>query len=213
MKDLRRCGPHAYIKIEDPGDISDLTIFGDMDEIAPSGTGFDFFRGLGIIGYAKTFKIWLRKFPRPVFIAALDKNVIISWVFIERWEETAKDGSPVWVLRAIETMPLYRRRRIGYRLLLLGLQQTMGYMITKPLTIDAERFFRRAGFMEEKEFSSPPIDLSRHPGYVILPPYRKKKLLDEIERFFRPVSEEEDALALIDAYTIHIRAQGDKTGQ
>ncbi|MEW5937630.1 MAG: hypothetical protein AB1665_07420 [Candidatus Thermoplasmatota archaeon] len=213
MRELRRCGPHSYIKIEDPNEISSFTIFGDMDELASPGTGFEFFRGLGIIGYAKTFKIWLRKFPRPVFIAAVDRGVMISWVFIEAWGETARDGSPVWVLRAIESLPTYRRRRIGYRLLLLGLQQTMGYMITKPLTPDADRFFRRAGFMDEKEFSTPPIDLSRHPGYLILPPYRRKKLLDEMERFFKFVPEGEEALARLDAYTTAIEGGGDRKGQ
>jgi hypothetical protein len=181
---LRRCGHQTYVKLEEASEVSSYRIVGEDVETRFAGGGFDFFRGLGIIGYEKTFKIWLRKFPRPVFIVAVEGTSIVSWVFVEEWPETASDGSPVYVLRAIETIPSLRKRRIGLRLLMLGLQQTVGYMVTKPLTHDAERFFMRAGFMNEKELKRPAIDLSRHPGYLVLPPFKKMALLADMERYF-----------------------------
>ena len=184
MKVLRRCGPQTYVKLEEASEVSKYKVVGEDADTRFAGGGFDFFRGLGIIGYEKTFKIWLRKFPRPVFIVAVEGANIISWVFIEEWPETASDGSPVYVLRAIETIPSMRKRRIGLRLLMLGLQQTVGYMLTKPLTHDAERFFRRSGFMDEKELKKTPIDLSRHPGYLVLPPFKKTTLLADVEKYF-----------------------------
>jgi hypothetical protein len=191
LRELRRCGPHVYLKLEDAGEVGLFTVRGEMDDFSPPGGGFEFFRGLGIIGYANTFKIWLRKFPRPIFIVCAENNQIISWVFIEEWPEMARDGSPVWVLRAIETLPSFRKRKIGYRLLLLGLSQTVGYLITKPLTADADRFFRRSGFMDEREFRSMPMDLSKHPGYLMLPPFRKTKLMTEIDKYFIPAGSPE----------------------
>jgi hypothetical protein len=184
LKVLRRCGPQTYIKLEEASEVGKFKVVGEDTDSRFSGGGFDFFRGLGIIGYEKTFKIWLRKFPRPIFIVAVEEGNIISWVFIEEWPETASDGSPVYVLRAIETIPSMRKRRIGKRLLMLGLQQTVGYMLTKPLTHDAEQFFRRAGFMDEKELKKSPIDLNRHPGYLVLPPFKKNLLMADFEKYF-----------------------------
>ena len=151
-----------------------------------AGGGFEFFRGLGIIGYRNTFKMWLRKFPRPIFIVAVKGRNIVSWVFIEEWDDIARDGSSVWVLRAIETIVPLRKTKIGHRLLMLGAKHSVGYLITKPLTPEASRFFQRAGFMELAEFRKPPVDLSRNPGYMILPPFKKNKLVEGIQRFFAP---------------------------
>jgi hypothetical protein len=184
VKVLRRCGPQTYVKLEEASEVSSYKIVGEDADTRFAGGGFDFFRGLGIIGYEKTFKIWLRKFPRPIFIVTVEGTSIVSWVFIEEWPETASDGSPVYVLRAIETIPAMRKRRIGLRLLMLGLQQTVGYMVTKPLTHDAERFFMRAGFMNEKELRKPAIDLSKHPGYLVLPPFKKNELMEGMEKYF-----------------------------
>jgi hypothetical protein len=182
--ELAKGGDLIFYKFEDASDISKFHIVG-IEEGRFSGGGFEFFRGLGIIGYEKTFKIWLRKFPRPVFIAATKGHTIVSWVFIEEWlEEPALDGMAVWVLRAIETIPPERQRKIGYRLVILGAQQSVGYLITKPLTPEAERFFRKAGFMSPKEFRKPPMDLTGHPGYLILPPYKKSELLDQMSNYF-----------------------------
>jgi len=166
-----------YLKFEEAQEI-------DKYNVPQYTNGFEFFRGLGVVDYVKTFKAWLRKFPRPIFIAGIEHNTIIAWVFIENWEKPAKDGEPVYVLRAIEVLPAYRNKKIGFRLLLLGSLFVVGYLITKPLTAEAKRFFKKNGFMEEAEFRRVPIDLTAHPGYLILPPFRRKMLLESIEAYF-----------------------------
>jgi hypothetical protein len=178
MLELARSGELIFFKIEDASEINKFRILG-MEDGRFSGGGFEFFRGLGIIGYEKTFKIWLRKFPRPIFIIAVKAGEVISWVFMEEWEDSANDGMAIWVLRAIETLPSMRKKKIGYKLLMLSVQQCTGYMVTKPLTPEAHKFFRDAGFMEPAEFKKPPFDLSRHPGYIILPPYKKVALIEK----------------------------------
>ena len=185
LQSLGRSGDIEYLKLEDASEIDRFHIVG-VEEGDLAGGGFEFFRGLGIIGYRNTFKMWLRKFPRPVFIVAVKNRNIVSWVFIEEWDSSAKDGSAVWVLRAIETIVPLRKHRVGYRLMMLGAKHSVGYLITKPLTPEASRFFKRAGFMELEEFRKVPIDLSRNPGYVILPPFQKIKLMNGMERYFSP---------------------------
>ncbi|MCX8174455.1 MAG: GNAT family N-acetyltransferase [Thermoplasmata archaeon] len=179
MRLLKKSGNIVYLKLEEPAEI-------DKYSVPQYGVnkGFEFFRGLGVIDYARTFKSWLRKFPRPVFIAAVENNTVVGWVFIEEWENCAKDGGPVHVLRAIEVLPGYRNTKIGFRLLLLGLLFVVGYMITKPITPEARRFFKKYGFMEEAEFRRVPVDLSSHTGYLILPPFRRKMLLESMSAYF-----------------------------
>jgi GNAT superfamily N-acetyltransferase len=182
--ELARGGDLVFYKFEEASEVNKFRILG-VDDGRFSGGGFEFFRGLGIIGYEKTFKIWLRKFPRPVFIAAVRGTDVVSWVFLEEWEMPAYDGMAVWVLRAIETLPSLRKKKIGYRLLILAAQQCFGYLITKPLTPEADKFFRDAGFMSTHEFKKPPLDLSKHPGHLILPPYRKSRLLEQLSNYFK----------------------------
>ena len=193
MKELCRAGKIVYFKLEESSEVDKYRIFVRKEEFKPedkakaaeeSGGGFEFFRGLGIADYKQLFKIWLRKFPRPILLVAAENMRIISWVYIEEWFDTALDGSSAYVLRAIETVPALRGKRIGFRLLMLGLHETPGYMITKPLSEAAERFFKRAGFMEESEFRRPPVDLSKHCGYLILPPYRKQMVLKNMTEYF-----------------------------
>ncbi len=184
MQELAKSSDLIFYKLEDASEVNKFRILG-MEDGRFSGGGFEFFRGLGIIGYEKTFKIWLRKFPRPIFIIAVKSNDIVSWVFLEEWEGTANDGMAIWVLRAIETLPSMRKKKMGYKLLLLSAQQCVGYLVTKPLTPEASKFFRDAGFMEPAEFKKPPFDLSRHPGYLIIPPYKKAKLLEQFGEHFR----------------------------
>ncbi len=179
------------MKLEEASEIDRFHIVG-VEEGDLAGGGFEFFRGLGIIGYRNTFKMWLRKFPRPIFIVAVKNRNIVSWVFIEEWDSTARDGSSVWVLRAIETIVPLRKNKVGHRLLMLGAKHSVGYLITKPLTPEASRFFARGGFMGVTEFRKVAIDLSRNPGYVILPPFQKNKLIDGIERYFAPHQMGED---------------------
>jgi GNAT superfamily N-acetyltransferase len=178
MKELGRNG-FIYSKLEDPQEVDAFVVRSEYED------GFDFFRGLGIIGYSKTFKMWLRKFPRPIFIVAVDNREIISWAYVEEWEEVAKDGASVYVLRAIETLPRLRSKKIGYKLMLLILKQTTGYLLVKPLTPEGERFFKELGFQEEDEFTNPPIDLSKHSGYLILPPYKRKDLIKDSSKYFQ----------------------------
>jgi hypothetical protein len=110
---------------------------------------------------------------------------MISWVFLEEWEESANDGMAIWVLRAIETLPPMRKKKIGFKLLMLSAQQCVGYLVTKPLTPEASKFFKDAGFMEPAEFKKPPFDISRHPGHLILPPYKKAMLLEKFPEHFK----------------------------
>ena len=141
--------------------------------------GFDFFHGLGIIGYQQAFKMWLRKFPRPILIVAEKDAAVIGWAYIEEWNETSREGMPVYVLRAIEVHPEYRRKGIGRKLLILGLKEVSGYMIAKPLTSEGERFFRSIGFKSADEFRRTPVDISKQPNYLILPLYIREKVINE----------------------------------
>ncbi len=179
LKELWKDEKHAYYKLEQPAEVDDFLIKGIEDEEG----GFDFFKGLGIIGYSSTFKSWLRKFPRPVFLVASRNQEIISWVFSEEWEEAGKDGFPVFVLRAIETLPEFRGRRIGFRLFLLLLKETAGHVITKPLTPEAKHFFKRLGFLEENEMERSPIDLSQRSNHLVFPVHLRKDVLDTYSHY------------------------------
>jgi hypothetical protein len=162
-----RIEDYEFCHVEDPQDIEALSV-----------EGFEFFKGLGIIDYKKTFMAWLRKFPKPLFFVVIQKNRIVSWVHIDEWRfGVAKDGNGIKILRAIETLPAYRSRKIGYRLVFLGLQHSVGYMITKPISPAAKRFFKDIGFKEEKECRSCPVDMSHHPGYMVLTLQDKRDFL------------------------------------
>lgn len=184
MRQLRVSGGLKYIRLDEASEVSSF----DIPSAELGGGkyhGFEFFRGLGIIGYDKTFKIWLRKFPRPIFIVAAEGRKVVSWVFIEEWSEPTKDGSSAYVLRAVETLHAYRSKRIAYRLLLLGLQNSVGHMLTKPLTPEAKYFFKSMGFLEVHDMNKSPIDMSKHPGYLILPTFKKAQILSKIDDYFK----------------------------
>ena len=158
MKTLMRLEDYIYYQLEEPEDIDKFEV-----------EGFEFFKGLGIIDYKRTFKAWLRKFPKPLFLVVVRRNKLISWVHVDEWREgVAKDGNSINILRAIETLPEYRSRKIGFRLVLLSLQRTVGYMLTKPVSAKARQFFEEIGFKDEKSCSRCPVDLSRHSGYLVL---------------------------------------------
>jgi len=182
LRELRKEGVYTYHKLDEASEVSKFHIVSDRDV---PGSGFNFFVGMGITDYGRTFKMWLREFPRPVFVIAAKGNQVVSWVYVQEWGELSREGAPIYVLRAIETLPSIRKQKIGMKLLLLVLNETVGYMITKPLTKEAERFFKRAGFMAEEEFRRCPVELSQHHGYLVMPPFRKKKLLDEWTMFFQ----------------------------
>ena len=181
VKELAKSGVYTFVKLEGADDVNKFEIgFADTE----SKHEFGFFKGLGMVNYSKSFKTWLREFPRPIFIAATRHDMIIAWVYITNWNKPSRDGDSIYVLRAIETIERFRSRKLGFRLLTLGLNQTSGYMITKPLNEKAERFFRKAGFMGENDFKSCPIDLSGYSGYLILPPFKKQQILKDSDRYF-----------------------------
>jgi acetoin utilization deacetylase AcuC-like enzyme len=123
VKELADFGGYRFIKLEAPEDLENFSI-----------DGFGYFRGFGIIDYNRTFKAWLRKFPRPVFLVALSETSVVGWVHIDESNEgKSNDGNPIYVLRAIETLPELRRKKLGKRLVMLGLMNTVGYMVTKPV--------------------------------------------------------------------------------
>ena len=187
MKTLATRGKYQFIKLEQASEVDRFEIPCSESEYED---GFDFFRGIGIIDYRKSFKAWLRRFPRPILIIAAEKLSIVSWVFIEEWYENAKDGNPVYVLRSIETIKRLREKKFGFRLLLLGSMQVPGYIIAKPLNHYAEKFFEKNGFMHEEEFRRKPLDLTKNNGYLILPPFKKRLLLEDNARYFDDISGE-----------------------
>jgi len=180
MRELAREGELTYVKFEEPADIDRVQVQGE--ETDPH--GFEFFRGLGIVGYARTFKAWLRHFPRPIFLAALREREVVSWVFLEEHGARARDGNPIYVLRAIETLPELRRKRLGYRLLLLVLAQVAGHVVTKPLTKDARTFFLRAGFEELAEDGRSAVEPRTFPGYVMMTPHRRREVVAKLGEYF-----------------------------
>jgi len=165
---------YQYYQLERANDVEKINIPEEEG-------GFDFFHGLGIVGYDKAFKMWLRKFPRPILIVAIKDNRVVGWIFVEEWPNDSKEGAPVHVLRAIEVLPDERRKRIGYTLVILTLKETIGYLITKPLTEEAEKFFRKIGFMSPDEFRNPPVDLTKHPKYMIFPVYKRDFVIKDLE--------------------------------
>lgn len=186
MKILASFGKYEFIKLEQASEVDQFII--PCGESAGD-EGFDFFHGMGMTDYRRSFKAWLRRFPRPVLIIAAEEHTLVSWAFIEEWPETAMDGNPVYVLRSIETVKGLRKRKMGFRLLLLGSLQVPGYIIAKPLNQSAEKFFERNGFMHEDEFKRKVLDLSKNHGYLILPPFKKRELQKDAERYFDRLSD------------------------
>ncbi len=178
MEVLETHANQRYIQVSDPLEIDGFRI----NEVG--GERFTFLKNLGILDYKETFKVWLRKFPRPVFVICVEDKNIIAWVYVEEWDSVAKDGSPVYVLRSIETAEERRGSKIGFRLLLIVAKQTPGYLITKPINESAREFFLSNYFLDKEKIENPPIYLHSNPGYLILPPYRKKKLLEEYDYYF-----------------------------
>ncbi len=175
---VARHGEQKYIKLSNSKEVDQFKI----DEIG--GHPLSFLKELGIVTYQETFKVWLRRFPRPILIFCVEDRSVIGWVYIEEWMKSAKDGEPVYVLRGIEISEHKRGKKIGYRLLLLSAQETPGYLITKPINPGAKHFFLSNYFIDKDVFPRSPIDLQGHPGYLILPPFQKIKLLEDIQDYF-----------------------------
>ena len=177
MDVIGKGGDFEFIKLASAGEIDRYEV-PEGKEASALGSGFSYFKGMGIVNYVSTFKAWLRKFPRPIFIIAVHKRKVVGWVYIEEWSDSANSGESVYVLRAIEIIPNYRRRKVASLLLVLGIKLTPGYMITKPLNSGAEAFYRMNGFKKPDEFPNSPVDLIAHHGYMILPPYNKQAVMD-----------------------------------
>lgn len=175
---LRTQRDKKYIKLSDPEDIDRFFI----DGIGCA--SFSLLYELGIPDYEKTFKTWLRNFPTPIFIICAADRQILGWVYGEEWTEPALDGEPVYVLRTIETAIEDRGKGIGYRLLILLALETPGYLITKPINDDARKFFFENKFIDKDEMKNLSISLDSHPGYLVLPPYKKRKLVDDSDEYF-----------------------------
>lgn len=184
MRELAKVGKITYYKVGEASEIDAFKITTAPVVDKECKEVFGYFRGLGIINYPSSFKIWLRKFPRPIFIvAAVSHNEMVSWAYLDDWPDPANDGEQVYALRSIETRADQRSKRIGLRMLHLAFRQASGYIITKPLNPSAERFFRKIGFMYAEEFRNCPIDLLHHSGYMVLTPYNKKKFISESEAY------------------------------
>ncbi len=178
MKELADFGGYRFIKLEAPEDLENFSI-----------DGFGYFRGFGIIDYNRTFKAWLRKFPRPVFLVALSETSVVGWVHIDESNEgKSNDGNPIYVLRAIETLPELRRKKLGKRLVMLGLMNTVGYMVTKPVNPTARRFFMSLGFLNPLDMPAPPLETQNYPNYLLMTMSAKSRLLTEYQTFFEHFS-------------------------
>jgi GNAT superfamily N-acetyltransferase len=180
MRELAREGGFTDVRFEDPADIDRVQILGAESDPR----GFEFFRGLGIVGYARTFKAWLGHFPRPLFLAVLREREVVSWSFTEEHGDRGRDGNPLFILRAIETTPELRGKRLGYRLLLLVLSQVAGHVLTKPLTKEARAFFLRAGFEDLTEDGRSAVEPRKFPGYVAMTPHRRREAVAKLAEYF-----------------------------
>ena len=141
---------------------------------------FDFFHIYGITNYKETFKIWTRKFPRPTLIIGAKESRIISFIYIDAWEEIP---DIVNVLRAQETVKNLRGKKIGYKNFLLGAFFAPGYIITKPLTSLSKKFYEDHGFEDIKNVNRFKKYHSLT-GYLVLPLIKKSEHLMKIEEYF-----------------------------
>ncbi len=144
----------------------------------------NFFHLYGIVDYRETFKIWLRKFPRPIFITAVRGDTIVGFIYVDAWEELP---FVVNVLRAQETEERLRGKKIGYKLFLLGAYLTSEYMITKPLTEQSRNFYKKLGF---EDISQIPLFGNYHQvvGYMGLPTDKKREHVAQISSYFTALS-------------------------
>jgi len=152
----------VYYKLERPYELDKL----EFDE-------FTYFRKyLGMTDYVGNFKSWLRR-QNVLLIIAVSQGKVSGWVMNERWNEPSSDGMPVTVLRAVEVSPRITRGGIGRTLFNLSSMVLLGHIITKPVNETAKKFFTSLNFTSPDMNS--PINLSNHPGYLVLPDELKSK--------------------------------------
>lgn len=134
---------------------------------------FDYFnKHLGMSDYMGNFSSWLKR-QSVTLIVGIDDVTIVGWVMTERWNQNAKDGRSVHVLRGIEVSPSVSRKGIGKALFLLSFKTCPGHMLTKPVNSIAKAFFLSLGFQEPTK--NCPVDLSSYPGYLFLPEGHESK--------------------------------------
>jgi len=173
-------GRVIYIQIEEPGEVEYFQY-----------TDLGFFRGFGVTDYPVFFKMWLRRFPKPIILVAVADRDVVGFVYLEDWGEgSAKDGNPVYVIRTIEVIPKYQRRKVGATLACLGMSMVAGHIVSKPIDRRAERFFRSLNFKSSMEISNPPVDMKRKTDHPLLPSYAKTALLEKrgIKRILPSIS-------------------------
>ncbi len=169
MRLIYKIAKIIYIQLEDPAEVDYFKI-----------KDLRFFRKFGVTDYRTFFKMWLRRFPKPVLIVAVSGREIVGFVYIEEWKEgMAKDGQPVYTLRSIELTDEMKRKKIGANLVYLSMAIVPGHIITKPIDERAESFFEYMGFKRPKNVKNPPIDMSRKQDHFILTVYRKEGTLKE----------------------------------
>ncbi|MFQ6072604.1 MAG: GNAT family N-acetyltransferase [Methanosarcinales archaeon] len=178
MKIIKKIGRTSYAFLENPKEVDYLEF-----------EGLDFFhKTIGMVAVPISFKGWLSESTKPILLIAKIKNRVIGWLFMERWEENnALDGSPVWVLRAIEVHPDYRGLNIGRRLVGYATNTISGYVITKPITEDSKKFFIKLGFVPSDNNS--PINLTGFIGYLILYPRERILLKDKVRKIDQNILE------------------------
>ena len=107
--------------------------------------GFNYFKEhIGILDYKKFFKAWMRRFPRPILIFAILRGLkVIGWATSEELEDPDLKAASIFVLRGIEILKQYRRKKIGSIIVALISAITPGHLITKPINKEAD-FFSKA---------------------------------------------------------------------
>lgn len=145
----------TYYKLDNPYELDKLK-FGEF---------IYFKKYLGMSDYVGNFKSWLKR-SNVLIIVAVSQNKVVGWVMNERWSEPSIDGKPVFVLRAVEVSPDITKSGIGRTLFNLTYMAIYGHIITKPVNETAKSFFWSMKFISPDQSS--PINLSNHPGYMVL---------------------------------------------
>lgn len=144
-----------YYKLDNPYELDKLK-FGEF---------IYFKKYLGMSDYIGNFKSWLKR-SNVLIIVAVSQNKVVGWVMNEKWSEPSIDGKPVVVLRAVEVSPEITKSGIGRGLFNLTSMAVYGHIITKPVNEIAKSFFQSMKFISPSQSS--PINLSNHPGYMVL---------------------------------------------
>ncbi len=145
----------TYYKLDNPYELDKLK-FGEF---------IYFKKYLGMSDYVGNFKSWLKR-SNVLIIVAVSQNKVVGWVMNERWSEPSIDGKPVFALRAVEVSPDVTKSGIGRGLFNLTSMAVYGHIITKPVNEIAKSFFWSMKFVSPDQSS--PINLSNHPGYMVL---------------------------------------------